>query len=48
MHVVNLAARFSEEVVAETATTPAWVFGVFTFVALAVLLIATMMIKVGR
>lgn len=48
MHVVNLAARLSEEATVNTAHTPAWVFGVVAFVALVVLLILTMMVKVGR
>lgn len=48
MHVVNLAVRLSEEAGAEGAAMPAWAFGGFAFVALCALLVATMMIKVGR
>lgn len=49
MDVVSTAlALASEEAATEAAGTAPWVFGAFAFGALVVLLVATMMIKVGR
>ena len=47
MHVVNALVLASEEAAAEGSHVSPYVFGGFAFVALAVLLVVTMMIKVG-
>ncbi len=49
MHAAAIALiHAAEEAGAESSGTPAWVFGVVAFGTLALLLVATMMIKVGR
>ncbi len=48
MNVLNTAAVLANESAEQGASIPAWVFGVSTFVILGALLVATMMIKVGR
>ena len=47
MSVVTTAVKFAEDAAAETASTPPWVFGVTAFAVLTVLMIITVMIKVG-
>ena len=48
MHVVTALVLASEEAAAEGSHVSPYVFGAFAFVALTALLIATMMIKVGK
>ena len=50
MHVLNTAAIFASEAAEGSGSTPVpgWVWGVGTMILFIVLLIATMMIKVGR
>lgn len=47
MQVVNAIVLASEEAAAEGSQVSAYVFGGFAFAALVVLLVITMMIKVG-
>ncbi|MEI6362518.1 MAG: hypothetical protein WCP95_10325 [Actinomycetes bacterium] len=48
MGVISTAAVFAEGLANEGIGTPPWVFGVTAFVGLTVLLVITLMIKVGR
>ncbi len=50
MNVLNTAAILASEGAEGSggAVVPGWAFGIFAFVVLSVLLIATMMIKVDR
>lgn len=48
MSVFSTAVVLAEEAAAEGSVTPAWVFGVTAFAALGVLLVVTLMLKVGR
>lgn len=48
MQVINAIVLASEEAAAEGGQVSPYVFGLFTFVALGALLVATMMIKVGK
>ena len=47
MGAITTAAVVAEEAAGQIGTSP-WVFGVTAFVGLGVLLIVTLMIKVGR
>jgi len=47
MHVVNALVLASEEAAAEGSHVSPYVFGGVAFIALAALLVVTMMIKVG-
>jgi len=48
MGVITTAAVLADSAAKEGINTPAWVFGVTAFVGLGVLLVITLMIKVGR
>jgi hypothetical protein len=48
MGVITTAAILAEEAAGQGIGTPPWVFGVTAFVGLSVLLVITLMIKVGR
>ena len=48
MGVISTAAVFAEEAAGEGINTSPWVFGITAFVGLGVLLVITLMIKVGR
>lgn len=50
MNVLNTAAIFASEGAegSDGAVVPGWAFGIFAFIVFVVLLVATMMIKVGR
>lgn len=47
MHALNAIVLASEEAAAEGSQVSPYVFGAFAFVALVLLLVLTMMIKVG-
>jgi hypothetical protein len=48
MGVITATAVLAEEAASHGINTPPWVFGVTAFVGLGVLLVITLMIKVGR
>jgi hypothetical protein len=48
MVVISTALVLADEAAAEGSVTSPYIIGAFAFVALSVLLVVTMMIKVGR